>query len=230
MRRVRVALSIVLVVGAACSARPASPETGPGIVLPAPIAEGEGDGDEGRAGDAPTLPVEPDAGAPADEPPDPAPLASAAQWRYVVRYARGELSVPRVEAARFARPVVTARRMGRFAIELWVGAELIERVRFELPLLGAEEPPAGRRRPLHDPPSFGGGVDAEVEVLVPASARARRARLIDRATGKSVDLPWPPGAAATPPAASGARGAPSGSPAGSASPPPVAPVDAGPSD
>jgi hypothetical protein len=93
----------------------------------------------------------------------------------------------------FDRPVVTARPMGRFAIELWIGRELIDRVRFDFPLLGAEEPP-GDRQSIHAEPRFEPGLEAERTILVPNSERATRAQLVDRATGKIQALPWPPDA------------------------------------
>jgi hypothetical protein len=132
----------------------------------------------------------------ADSPPDPRPLVAGRQWEYVVRYAGGELSVKSVVERRFDRPRATARRMGRFAIELWIGRELVDRVRFDFPLLAAEPAPQGDREPYREPPSFAIEADVTQTVLVPASDRARRALLVDRATGRSVELDWPPDRAA----------------------------------
>jgi hypothetical protein len=100
------------------------------------------------------------------------------------------VSVLGVRAQKFPQPVVTARKMGRFAVELWVGTELVERVRFDFPLLAAEDPQK-KRHPLNDPPSLAGGV-LKASVLVPASIRARRVVLIDRATERETELDWPP--------------------------------------
>jgi hypothetical protein len=155
--------------------------------------------------------------------PDPDPVASAEQWQYELEYDRGEVRVVSVEARRFERPVATARRVGRYAIELWIGRELVERVRFEFPLIGAEEVPPDGKRPLRAPPSLLPGAQVRRVVLVPNTERARRAVLVDRATGRAVDLPWPPtpGAQSSLPAAQSAAPAASqapATPAGSAAP------------
>jgi hypothetical protein len=83
--------------------------------------------------------------------------------------------------------------MGRYAIELWVGRELIDRVRFDFPMLAAEElPSSARRRPLYEAPTLAAGAHVTQRVLVPASPRATRALLVDRGTGETIALPWPP--------------------------------------
>ena len=127
--------------------------------------------------------------------PDPEPLRLDKQWDFTLTYRNGAVSVDGAKAVTLPAPVVTVRRMGRFAVELWVGAELVERVRFDFPLLGAEphdEKTKDGPRPMKDPPRF--QVDATVNVRVPASPRATRAVLVDRATGKTTPLPWPPDA------------------------------------
>ena len=168
-------------------------ELNPGLTVPTPIAEGKRD--------EPTLPrrTPVDAGAP--EPPsvsslpDPEPVRSNRQWQYDIVYERGRLRVERVQGLRFPKPVVTARQMGRYAIELWIGKELVERVRFDFPLLAAEEPaPRAPRGSLQWTPNLASTVTVSRRVLVPASPRATRALLIDRATGETQILPWPPDA------------------------------------
>jgi hypothetical protein len=124
--------------------------------------------------------------------PDPAALMQERQYEYEVVYDKGAVRVASVRAVRFRRAVVTARNMGRFAIELWIGRELIDRVRFDFPLVAAEDPRRKKARPLEEPPSFAAGVVATQKVLVPASPRATRALLVDRATGRQTELPWPP--------------------------------------
>jgi hypothetical protein len=167
-------------------------ELNPGVTVPTPIAEG-------KRGE-PTLPrrTPVDAGAQVravSTLPDPQPLRINRQWQYDILYERGRLRVVRVEGLRFPRPVVTAREMGRYAIELWIGAELVERVRFDFPLLGAEDPSATNERgALKQTPSLAATTTVTRRVLVPASPRATRALLIDRATGDSQPLPWPPDA------------------------------------
>jgi hypothetical protein len=91
--------------------------------------------------------------------------------------------------------------MGRFAIELWIGRELIERVRFDFPLLAAEDKPKAGAKHAGEMPNFAAATRVSQSVLVPASRRATRALLIDRATGKTEALPWPPDAPFVAPAA-----------------------------
>lgn len=124
--------------------------------------------------------------------PDPPALAARRQWSFPIEYDRGTLRVGAPQFRCLPRPVATARRIGRYAFELWLGRELIERVRFDLPLLAAEAPRSGPRRALHDPPRFAPGARVSTAVQVPASDRANRARLLDRATGESIEVPWPP--------------------------------------
>jgi hypothetical protein len=133
--------------------------------------------------------------------PDPEALKEARHFEYEVSYEGGKVRVTSVHGVRFQRPVPAPRKMGRFAIELWLGRELIERVRFDFPLVAAEDPRKKKKHPLHEPPSFAAGVVATLKVLVPASARATRALLVDRATGETQALPWPPDAPLGPPVA-----------------------------
>lgn len=129
----------------------------------------------------------------------------AEQYELRLAYQSGDVTVEAVRAMIFRQPVVTARNMGRFAVELWIGRELIDRVRFDFPLLTVEEPAALKKRPLREPPSFGGKL--AVTILVPASTRVRRAVVLDRATGRETELTWPP-AVTAPPAAPTAPAAP----------------------
>ena len=121
--------------------------------------------------------------------PDPQPLVEVQHFEYVVRYRRGTLSVVSVRPVRTERPVATARRMGRFAFELWIGRELIDRVRFDFPLLAAAPAPDD---PDAQKPNLAAGADVEQTIVVPASDRATYARILDRASGKEVVVPWPP--------------------------------------
>jgi hypothetical protein len=183
-------VTVVIAILACSSVRVGSSETGqPRVAFPAAF-EPEGDGGAERPAESP-------GGSPPishADPPDPEPLRIAEQWEYTVHYRRGALSIDRVRPVRLAAPRVTPRRMGRYAIELWIGRELVERVRFDFPLLAAEPAPSGPRRPIDEPPSLAAGADVAVSVLVPQSPRATSARLVDRATGERIDLPWPPDA------------------------------------
>jgi hypothetical protein len=214
------------------SARYGDEGPAPGVTLPVRFLERDArsvDAGASAAADAEAQPEQPPR---TGYLPDPKPLRLARQWEYEVLYDRGQVSVARVTERLYPQPVVTARRMGRFAIELWIGHELIERVRFDFPLVAAEPVHSGSRRPLHEPPSFAEGVVFSRRVLVPASPRATRALLLDRATGRAVVLPWPPDAPLPPARAESsaepAAPAPTPSPHGDAGAPeaPVGP-DAG---
>lgn len=115
--------------------------------------------------------------------PDPPALRSRVQYELDFRYDRGDVELVGAREMRFPQPVVTARRMGRFAVELWIGLELVERVRFDFPLLGAEEPRDA---------SLERGLVTRQTVRVPATDRPTRALIVDRATGEEIELPWPP--------------------------------------
>ncbi|MBK7581194.1 MAG: hypothetical protein IPI67_13395 [Myxococcales bacterium] len=198
MKRLRVFSATGLAVIAACTgARFEGTAQGPAVSMPAHIGEGS-DQDAGVVADAAS-----DArqliGAAERKPgpgsqPDPEGIAEKRHYEYEVVYAKGKVQVVSVRAVRFTHAVPSVRKMGRFAIELWLGRELIERVRFDIPLVAAEDPRRKRAHPLHEPPSFAAGVEATLKIMVPASARATRAVLLDRATGDKQDLPWPPDA------------------------------------
>jgi hypothetical protein len=161
-------------------------------VIPHHIAEGKGEGED----------LPPDAGPPPEQQlapppvpgsaPDPEPLSLREQWQYALLYQGGDVTVEHIEKRISPKPVTTVRHMGRFALELWIGHELVDRARFDFPLIAAEETPGNGRRPLHDAPSLGPHAIARMSVLLPASPRATRLVLVDRASGKSQDLPWPP--------------------------------------
>jgi len=185
---------VILVLAACATGHYATVDPGhAAFVVPHHIAEGKGEGEDlpADAGPPPThaaLRPAPLSGSA----PDPEPLRLAEQWQFSMLYQGGSASVERVEKRTLTKPVATARHMGRFALELWIGHELIDRVRFDFPLIAAEETPGVTRRPLHDPPSLGPHAIARISVLVPASPRATRLVLVDRATEKLQELPWPP--------------------------------------
>ncbi len=185
---------------AACAGGPAPSDQSPGVVFPTSLAEGKNPAFEpvpsarpaasSHVVPEPALPLVPRGGTP-----DPEPLRQREQWEYHLHWNAGTVEVGSVEAKQLPEPLVTARRFGRFAIELWIGQELVERVRFDFPLLGAHEPTKAG-----GPPTLGAKANVWQTVLVPAAARARRAVLLDRATNTQIALPWPPDAP-TPPAA-----------------------------
>jgi hypothetical protein len=189
-------------------------QRGSSVVIPTNVAEGHGEGHSGHGkkaaaestAPATTAPGSPSpsatsgAAAPASAehgaPPDPVPLTTQHQWDLTLHYSKGTVRLVEAKAVELAAPVTTPRRMGRFAVELWVGKELVDRVRFDFPLLGADGPPGADRRPVQGAPRFSPGADTRSTVRVPASDRATSAGIVDRQSGATVSIPWPPNEAA----------------------------------
>jgi len=125
-------------------------------------------------------------------PPDPTPLVERRQWVFDLRWDRGDVWLLGVSPRDLAAPQATPRMMGRFALELFEGSgpALVERVRFDFPMLGAPEPDAGREATA---PSFTRQLKTRIGVVFPAASRGTRLELVDRANGRRWSLPWPPG-------------------------------------
>lgn len=122
-------------------------------------------------------------------PPDPPPMSERMQWVFDLRWDRGEVYLLEVHKIDMGTPHVTPRVMGRFALELFEGPTLIERVRFDFPMLGAPEPiDAG----LRTQPRFEPKLKTRIGVLFPATSRGTKLELWDRARDTRVSLPWPP--------------------------------------
>lgn len=190
----RLVVSALALAGCGGSARLSSDTSGgPSVVVPAHFGEREDPRKAKPAASAKTTAADGGiASEPHGTPPDPPPLVSRAQWLYRFVYKKGDVVVAGVDKREFERPVATERRVGRFAVELWVGQELVERVRFDFPLLAADPAPEGRKQSLRGTPAFGPGAETSREVAVPASDRATRAVLVDRLNGHTIPLPWPP--------------------------------------
>jgi hypothetical protein len=122
--------------------------------------------------------------------PDPTPLKSAQQIEYQLELSEGKVKVVSVKPVTMREAIATPRRMGRFALELSIGQELIERVRFDFPTTAADEPQTGPKR-LRTPLDLGSRAVAHVTLLVPHSPRVRRAVLFDRALETVMELEWP---------------------------------------
>lgn len=139
--------------------------------------------------------------------PDPRPLVTRAKWVYEVTFADGAFTVPEPTRRELPRPTETERRMGRFMLELYVGPDLLERVRFDVPLLNGDPWAGSKRRPFDAPPDLAKHVRAKIKVEVPDSERATSAAIVDRATGKTTKIPWPRAAPAPPSSSSPAPAA-----------------------
>lgn len=122
-------------------------------------------------------------------PPDPPALSEREQWVFVLRWAKGEPYLVSIQKTDMGAPHSTPRVMGRFALELFEGPTLIERARFNFPMLGgAEATDAGYKTP----PRFEPGLTTRIGVFFPATKRGTRLELWDRATDRRWPLPWPP--------------------------------------
>jgi hypothetical protein len=137
--------------------------------------------------------------------PDPQATLTTDWVRLSVRYEQGKLTLLSARSEQTPTPESTARRMGRFAAELWIGCELIDRVRFDFPLL-AGQPVERNAAALHQP-DFERQGRFETTLLLPNSDRATRLELLDRAYEGNADsrvvVPWPlPSAPPTSPATS----------------------------
>ena len=115
--------------------------------------------------------------------PDPPGRSSKKHWVFDVAYAQKKASVTRVSAT------PTARVMGRFAIEFWVGKELLDRVRFEVPLL--DDDPKNHRAGPFSGPRFG-NVTTRIKARIADNPRATYVTLLDRGTGDVSRFWWPP--------------------------------------
>jgi hypothetical protein len=116
--------------------------------------------------------------------PDPPPLFERAHWIFDLRWARGDVRLVDVRSLQLPTAQATPRLMGRFALELFEGRTLVERVRFDFPLLGASERDGA--------PSLIGKLTTRTAVAFPATRRGTRLELVDRATNRRLPLPWPP--------------------------------------
>ncbi len=113
--------------------------------------------------------------------PDPVALRVKQQYELFLQFDQGQVSVSRISSKLYPTAKLTERRLGRFAIEFWIGDELLERVRFNFPLLavGSEED------------HLESGLKTSAIVEVPFVERATRAQILDRQTQQTwtLDLP-----------------------------------------
>lgn len=121
--------------------------------------------------------------------PDPPPQASRKQWSVEIAAESGKIMAKRADVVMLDKPQATARVIGRFALELYVGSELLDRARFTLPLLDA--PPEDSSRGRIRRPSFQ-QVTTRIRVRIADSPRASYLVLVDRATGDTQRFEWPP--------------------------------------
>jgi hypothetical protein len=138
-------------------------------------------------------PARKDGGAPISKtPPDPPPMSERGQWIFDLRWDKGDIYLLGVHRIDLGTAQATPRAMGRFALELFEGPTLIERVRFDFPFLmfGDLGPDAGMEGRMR--PTFDKKLTTRIGVMVPATKRGNRLELVDRMTEKRMPLPWPP--------------------------------------
>jgi hypothetical protein len=122
--------------------------------------------------------------------PDPPARASRANWVFEISVREGKVTVDRVKPITFAKPAETPRALGRFALELYIGRELLDRVRFNVPLMGGEGT-EGNRNNLPKP-RFDQNVTAHLTARMADNPRAAFLLAVDRETGDTQKFAWPP--------------------------------------
>lgn len=116
-------------------------------------------------------------------PPDPTPLVCDTVFVLGVQWNKGVVTIERARREKLPKKMQLPHHMGRFAVELYVGPTLLDRDRFDVPLLGDDGPAS-------DP--FGKGLVTIVDVRVPESDRPTRLVIWDRATDKRWTFDYPP--------------------------------------
>ena len=123
-------------------------------------------------------------------PADPPARAAEKQWVFEVVYDKGASAVAGAKSSSAKKPIATPRVMGRFALEFWVGRELLDRVRFDVPLLG-DDTAYRDTKSFFKKPTFQ-RVSTKVKVQMADSPRATVLAFVDRSTGDTRRYFWPP--------------------------------------
>jgi hypothetical protein len=127
--------------------------------------------------------------------PDPPAHATKKQWSLSIAARDGKVSAERATASTLAQPSESPRVMGRFALELYIGPELLDRVRFNVPLMGDGPVEHSTKRSYHNPDTD--KVTTRLAVRVADSPRAAYLVLVDRVTEERQRFEWPPAADGT---------------------------------
>ena len=115
--------------------------------------------------------------------PDPSPLACESVFVLTVKWDKGALSLDKARREKLLVKSVLPRKFGRFAAELYVGPTLLERLRFDIPLLTDDDSTSA---------AYGKGLVTSVDVKIPESDRPTRLEIWDRATDQRWVYPYPP--------------------------------------
>jgi hypothetical protein len=124
--------------------------------------------------------------------PDPPARASKKQWTLEIAARSGKVSAERATSSLLKQPAETPRVLGRFALELYVGPELLDRVRFNVPLMGSGPVEHSTKRAYHNPDTD--QVTTSLKVRLADSPRAAYLVLVDRVTEERQRFEWPPSA------------------------------------
>ncbi|MFO0613124.1 MAG: hypothetical protein U0414_11070 [Polyangiaceae bacterium] len=126
--------------------------------------------------------------------PDPPVTKSTKHWVFEIDVKSGVVSLGKAHPATTPKPEGTPRVMGRYAIELYSGRELLDRARFNVPGLG--DGPREDKRVLKRPTMD--RITTHFSVRIADNPRTNWARVVDRATGDEVYIAWPPDAPPAP--------------------------------
>ena len=122
--------------------------------------------------------------------PDPVPHPARTHWVVDIT-ARGSQLVPtRALPHLLPQAVPTPRVLGRFALELYIGTELLDRARFNVPLTGDGASHTGKNGQPR--PHFDDNIFTVVHIPLADNPRAAYLLLVDRDTETALRYAWPP--------------------------------------
>lgn len=114
--------------------------------------------------------------------PDPAPTRTRAFVRMNLKFESGRASLVLAVPVELNEETAAARRFGRFALEAMEGERLVERVRFDFPLLAPTD---------KESRAFEQGLTTKTTVLFPDLSDRTELFLVDGETGSRERFPWP---------------------------------------
>jgi hypothetical protein len=115
--------------------------------------------------------------------PDPDPLSTRSVFVIDLRFDQGTPTVDRIHRAVLSAPMQVRTFFGRFAIELYSGPVLLQRVRFDFPLIGDTESPSF---------AYEQTISSSTQVTISDSERPNRLVILDRATERRWAFAYPP--------------------------------------
>ncbi|MFO0759943.1 MAG: hypothetical protein U0359_25890 [Byssovorax sp.] len=122
--------------------------------------------------------------------PDPPAHPDKKHWLFDIAVTHGKLSITKAKSLTLAKPAETKRATGRFALELYIGKQLLDRARFNVPMM-SDEPPVRSNKRAYRGPSLD-DVTTHVTAEIADHSRATYLLLVDRVTGDTQRFDWPP--------------------------------------